>query len=79
MESATSSEPDQPKKKSDLRAGLFDDLSTRFALELNSFGSLPNAAQQALIELLGSDAPTEAEIIEATSKSDPCKEETSYE
>ena len=79
MESATSSQPDQPKKKSDLRAELFDDLSARFALELNSIGSLPNATQHALIELLGSDAPTEAEIIAAISKSDPFEEEISHE
>lgn len=79
MELVPPSQPEQPARTSDLRAELFDELSARFALELNSVGSLPNAAQQALIELLGSDVPTEAEIIAATSKSDPVKEEISCE
>jgi len=79
MESAPSLQPEQPRKLSGLRAELFEDLSTRFALELNSIGLLPIAAQQALIELLGSDAPTETEVIAAISKSDPFKEEISHE
>lgn len=79
MESATPSQPEQPPRPKDLRAELFEDLSTRFASELSSKGSLPTAAQEALVELLDSDAPTAAEIIAAASKSDPPKEEVSHE
>lgn len=79
MESATPPQPEQPPLPSDLRAELFQDLSTRFASELGSKGSLPTAAQEALVELLDLDAPTAAEIVAAASKSDPLKEEMSYE
>jgi len=79
MESETPSQPEQPPQPTDLRAELFQDLSTRFATELSSKGSLPTAAQEALVELLNSDDPTAAEIIAATSKSDPPKEEASHE
>jgi hypothetical protein len=79
MESATPPQSEIPKLPSDLRAELFQDLSTRFALELGSKDSLPTAAQEALVELLDLDAPTAAEIIAAASKSDPLKEEMSYE
>ena len=58
---------------------LFQDLSTRFASELSSKGALPTAAQEALVELLDSDAPTAAEIIAAASMSNPPKEEVSHE
>ncbi len=79
MESATLSQPEQPPRQTDLRAELFKDLSARLTSELSSKGSLPTAAQKALVELLESDAPTAAEIIAAASKSDPPKEEVSYE
>jgi hypothetical protein len=58
---------------------LFHDLSTRFTSEISSKGSLPTAAQEALVELLNSDATTAAEIIAAISKSDPPEEEVSHE
>lgn len=79
MEPATPSQPEQPPRPTDLRAELFQDLSTRFASELSSKDSLPTAAQKLLVELLDSDAPTAAEIIAAVSKSDPPKEEVSHE
>ena len=79
MESATPPQPDQPPRPSDLRAELFEDLSSRFASELSSKDSLPTAAQDALIELLDSDAPTAAEIVSAASLSDPLKVEVSHE
>jgi hypothetical protein len=79
MESATPPQPEQPPQPSDLRAELLQDLSTRFASELSSKDSLPIAAQEALVELLDSDAPTAAEIVAAASKSDPLKEEVSHE
>ncbi len=79
MESTSPTQPEKTTNPSDLRAELFETLSARFALELNSIDSLPKAAQQALIELLGSDGPTEAEIIAATSKSDFFKEEIPHE
>lgn len=63
----------------DLRAELFGDLSAQFAAALKVGGSLPAAAQKALVELLGSDAPTAAEIILAASKSDPLNKETGDE
>ena len=55
----------------DLRAELFHDLSTQFAAALESDGSLPVAAQEALVELLDSELPTAAQIIAAASKNDP--------
>lgn len=79
MESVTPSQTEQPPRSTDLRAELFQDLSTRFASELSSKGSLPTAAQEALVELLDSDAPTAAEIIAAASKSDTPEEEVSHE
>jgi len=74
MESATPPQPEQPPRPTDLRAELFQDLSTRFASELSSKGSLPTSAQEALVELLNSDAPTGDEIVAAASKSDSVKE-----
>lgn len=79
MESATPSQPEQPQRPPDLREELFQDLSARFASELSSKGSLPTAAQEGLVELLDSDAPTAAEIVAAASKSDPLNEEVSHE
>lgn len=54
----------------DLRAELFQDLSTRFTEALESDGSLPAAAQKALVEFLDLDALTAAQITEAVSKGD---------
>ena len=75
MEEATPQAAEEPDAPRDLRAELFLDLSTRFAAALSPNDSLPAAAQEALVELLGSDAPTAAEIIAGASKNDPVKEE----
>jgi len=79
MESANPPQLAQPPRASDLRVELFQDLSTRFASELSSKDALPTIAQEALVELLDSDAPTAAEIVAAASKSDPLNEEMRYE
>lgn len=63
----------------DLRAELFQDLSTRFTAALESDGSLPAAAQKTLAELIDAEAPTAAQIIGAASKSDPEEEEATSE
>ena len=59
----------------DLRTELFEDLSVRFTVALKSDGSIPVAAQDALVELLSSQTPTAAQIIAASSESDPEEEE----
>ena len=61
METTTSQDADEPAMPRDLRAELFQDLSTQFRTALNSNDSLPTAALEALVELLDSDAPTTPE------------------
>jgi hypothetical protein len=79
MEEATPQAAEEPDAPRDLRAELFQDLSTRFAAALRSNDSLPGAAQEALVKLLRSDAPTAAEIIAGASKNDPVKQEVGDE
>ncbi len=79
MEESTSQAAEEPDAPRDLRAELFQDLSTRFAAALSSNDSLPAAAQEVLVELLGSDAPTAAEIIAGASKNVPVREEVGDE
>lgn len=79
MDEATPQVMDEAESPRDLRAELFGDLSTQFATSLEADGSLPTAAQKALVELLVSDVPTGADIIAAASKSDPLKKETGDE
>jgi hypothetical protein len=73
MDEAAPQVMEEAESPRDLRAELFGDLSTQFAAALEDDGSLPAAAQKALVKLLDSDAPTAAEIIAAASKSDPLK------
>ena len=79
MESTTPSQAVEPSVPPDLRAELFQELSTQFAAALSSKGSLPAAAQKTIVELLDSGAPTAAEIISAASKNDPPREEVGDE
>lgn len=79
MDKATPQVTEDAEPPRDLRAELFGDLSTQFAAALEAGGSLPAAAQKALVELLDSDAPTAAEIILAASKSDPLNKEAGDE
>ena len=69
-------EPEAPR---DLRAELFQGLSTQFAAALETNGSLPAEAQEALVALLDSDAPTATEIVAAASKNDPSEKEAGNE
>lgn len=75
MDATTPPEAEEPAPPRDLRAELFQDLSTEFTAALNSNGSLPSVAREALVELLDSEAPTAAEIIAAASQNDPLEEE----
>ncbi|MGJ8697387.1 MAG: hypothetical protein ACSHYF_13805 [Verrucomicrobiaceae bacterium] len=70
---------EEPEAPRDLRAELFENLSTHFGATLEANGSLPIAAQQALVELLDLDAPTAAQIIAAASKDEPDEEEVPNE
>jgi hypothetical protein len=79
MESTAQQKPNEQDQIRDLRQELFQDLSKRFSCGLESNASLPLAAQKALVELLDSDVPTAAEIIEAASQNDPSKEEATDE
>lgn len=79
MDEATPQVMEEAESPRDLRAELFGDLSTQFAAALEADGSLPTAAQKALVELLISDVPTAAEIIAAASNSDPFKKESGGE
>ncbi len=69
-------EPDAPR---DLRAELFENLSTQFGAALEADGSLPAAAQQALVEFLDLESPAAGQIIAAVSKNDPEEEEVPNE
>ena len=75
MNNPTQEEAESTAPPRDLRAELLQDLSSQFSAALESDGSLPVAAQNALVELLVSEAPTAAQIISAASKSDPEEEE----
>ncbi|MGJ3244103.1 MAG: hypothetical protein ACFE0O_14255 [Opitutales bacterium] len=79
MDDATPQAAKEPEAPRDLRAELFENLSTQFGTALEADGTLPAAAQLALVELLGVEAPTAAQIIAATSKSDPEEEEVPNE
>lgn len=79
MDDDTPQAVEDPEAPRDLRAELFQGLSTQFAAALESNGSLPAVAQEALIALLDSDAPTAAEIVAAASRSDPAEEEEGNE
>lgn len=67
--------PEEPEAPRDLRAELFENLSTQFAAALKADGSLPTTAQEALVELLDSETPTAAQIISAASKLDTEEED----
>ncbi len=71
--------PDELLTKRDLLQELFEDLTNRFASALEADGSLPIAVHTALTGLLGSEAATVADIIEAVSKNDPESEGSSDE
>lgn len=79
METTTPQEAEEPAPPRDLRAELFQNLSTQFTAALNSDGSLPTDAREALGELLDSEVPTAAEVIAAASKSDPVEEDVGDE
>lgn len=74
MDDTTPQEAEEPAPARDLRAELFADLSARFAEGLESDGTLPAVAQEALVELLESGNPTTDKIVAAASKNDPEKE-----
>lgn len=79
MDDATPQVAEGPEAPRDLRAELFENLSTQFGAALEADGSLPTAAQQTLVELLELEAPTAAQIIAAASKNDPEEEEVPNE
>ena len=79
MDDATPNAAEEPEAPRDLRAELFENLSYQFGATLEADGSLPAAAQQALVELLDLEAPTAAQIIAAASKDDPDEEEVPNE
>ena len=79
MDAATPQDVEESAPPRDLRAELFQALSTRFAEALESNGSLPAAAQVALVQLLDSESPTAAEVIAAASKNDSVEEEVGDE
>ena len=79
MNEATPQVTEEADSPRDLRAELFGDLSAQFAEALETDGSLPAAAQEALVVLLDSEAATAAQIIAAASKSDPEEEEAPNE
>ena len=79
MDATIPQEAEDMESPKDLREKLFQDLLTEFAAALDSDGSLPAAAQKALVGLLTSDVPTVDEIIEAASKNDPSQEESTDE
>ena len=66
MDDTSPKEAEEPGPPRDLRAELFEDLSARFAAALESDESLPATAQEALVDLLDSDAPTADQIIAAS-------------
>lgn len=70
MDDVTPQEIEAPEPPRDLRAELFQNLSTQFAGALKSNGSLPVAAQEALVELLDLEAAAADQIIAAVSKND---------
>lgn len=74
MDDTAPQEVEEPAPPRDLRTELFEDLSTQFATALESNGSLPLAAQKALVQLLDSEVPTAAQIIAAASINDPEEE-----
>ena len=78
MDDTSPQEAVEPAPQRDLRAELFKDISTKFSAALRSNGLLPVAAQEALIEILDSEAPTAAQII-AAAKIDLEEEEGSNE
>ena len=71
MDDVAPQEIEAPEPPRDLRAELFQNVSARFAESVESNGSLPVAAQKALVALLDSEAATAAQIIAAASKDDP--------
>ena len=75
MDDTAPQEAEEPAIPRDLRKELFEGLSAQFTAALESNGSLPLAAQEALVQLLDSEAPTSAEIIAAASINDPAEAE----
>jgi hypothetical protein len=79
MDDAPPEEAEEAEAPRDLRAELFQCLSTKFAAALEAAGSLPSAAKEALGGLLDSDAPTAGQIVAAVAKNDPVKQEAGNE
>lgn len=79
MDDATPEVAEEAEAPRDLRAELFQCLSTKFADALAAAGSLPSAAQDALVGLLDSDAPTAEQIVAAAAKNDPEEKEEENE
>jgi len=79
METPTTEEAQEPVPPRNLREELLQDLSTKFAAELDTDGSLPVAAREALAMVLNADTRSPSEIIAAASKCDPTDEEVSNE
>lgn len=79
MDDTTPQEAEEPTPPRDLRSELFGDLSARFSEGLESDGTLPVAAQEALVELLELDGPTADEIIAAASKNDSEEKDSGHE
>jgi hypothetical protein len=79
MNDTTPQEPTESAPPRDLRAELLQDLSIQLAETLESNGSLPITAQEALVKLLDSETPTAAQIIAAASKSEYEEGETDSE
>lgn len=79
MDNITHRTANGPQTPRDLRAELFESLSTQFEAALETDSSLPLAAKSSLVELLKSDTTTADQIIAAASKNDPAEEEAGNE
>ena len=79
MDDAAPEEEEEVEAPRDLRAELFQCLSTEFAAALEATGSLPSSAKEALVGLLDSDAPTAEQIVAAAAKNDPDEKEAGNE
>jgi hypothetical protein len=79
MDATTPHDAEESGAPRDLRAELFQALSTRFAEALESNGALPAAVQDALVQLLDSESPTATEVLAAVLKTDSEEEDVADE
>ncbi len=72
MSSPASEESEGPR---DLRAELFEALSSHFTAALEADQSIPLRAREALVELLNFEAPTASDILNAAWKREEDEQE----